>query len=359
MRAAYLVAPGRFEVRQVPRPEPGRDEVLIRIARTGICGTDIHIFHGNYAAEHLPMIPGHEFTGSIAAMGADVSAFDLDQPVVVDTNIGCTRCYWCRRSEILNCPDMRQMGIHMDGGFADYIAVPGRLVIPASPDVPVEVLALTEPLACVVRAARKSKVTFGQSVVVMGAGPIGNLHVQLLRTIGAAPIIASDANADRRAMALQCGADAVAAPDALHQTVMQMTDGRGADIVIESVGNPTLYAEAQKLMRAGGHLAAFGLTGPDADLSLNILTTILRENSVKGSVAGMGEDMHDALTLLTHGRINTAPFTGADYRLEDIQEAFDSFYDRPQDLKTQIVMGGSGDAGFTDAGNMKREQWNG
>ena len=338
MRAAYLVAPGRFELRDVPKPQVHPDEALIKIARTGICGTDIHIFHGNYSAEYLPMIPGHEFTGHITELGAEVRHLEVGQPVVVDMNIGCVRCYWCRRNEILNCPEIRQMGIHMDGGFAEYIAVPARLVIPASPDIPTEVLALTEPLACVVRAARKSRAGLGQSVVVMGAGPIGNLHVQLLRTIGAAPIIASDANADRRSMALACGADSVATPGELRDKVIDMTHGRGADIVIESVGLPSLYAEAKDLMRAGGHLAAFGLTGPDETLSLDILTTILQENSVKGSVAGMGEDMHDALTLLTHGRIDTTPFTGAEFPLDKIQEAFDSFADRPQDLKTQIVM---------------------
>ena len=338
MRAAVLVEPGRFDLRHVPRPEPDREEVLVRIARTGICGTDIHIFNGHYAADKLPMIPGHEFTGHVAAWGKAVSGFAEGQPVVVDMNIGCNRCYWCRRNEILNCPEMQQMGITMDGAFADYIAVPARLVIPAPDDTPAEVLALTEPLSCVVRAARKAKVTFGQSVVVMGAGPIGNLHVQLLRTIGAAPIVASDISPERRAKAKDGGADIVVPPDSLKDAVMRATHGRGADIVIESVGSPALYAEAQNLMRKGGHLAAFGLAGAGETLALDILQTILQENSVKGSVAGMGQDMHDALTLLTHGRINTEPFTGAEYSLEDIQTAFDTFAERTKDLKTQIVM---------------------
>jgi L-iditol 2-dehydrogenase len=127
-------------------------------------------------------------------------------------------------------------------------------------------------------------------------------------------------------------------PEEIRNAVLKATDGRGADIVIESVGLPRLYAEALTLMRKGGHLAAFGLTGAGETLPLDILTTILQENSVKGSVAGMGEDMHDALTLLAHGRIDTAPFTGADFGLEDIQRAFDTFRDRPGDLKTQIVM---------------------
>ena len=338
MRAAVLAEPGRFEIRSVPRPEPGRDEVLVRIARTGICGTDIHIFNGHYAADKLPMIPGHEFTGHVADSGEAVTELTKGQPVVVDMNIGCTRCYWCRRNEILNCPEMQQMGITMDGAFAEFIVVPSRLVIPAPVDAPAEILALTEPLSCVVRAARKSRVTFGQSVVVMGAGPIGNLHVQLLRTIGAAPIIVSDVSEDRRSTAKRCGADLAVSPDALEDAVMAATQGRGADIVIESVGSAALYADAKELMRKGGHLAAFGLAGAGETLALDILQTILQENSVKGSVAGMGQDMHDALTLLTYGRINTDPFTGAEYRLEEIQQAFDTFADRTNDLKTQIVI---------------------
>lgn len=339
MRAAVLVEPGRFEVQDRPRPDPAPDEALIRIVRTGICGTDLHIFHGHYAADSLPMIPGHEFTGHIAGLGRDADGLGEGQPVVVDMNIGCSRCYWCRRNEILNCPEMRQMGITMDGAFAEYIAVPARLVIPAPGHVPAEVLALTEPLACVVRAARKSRITFGQSVVVLGCGPIGNLHVQLLRTIGAAPIIAADLSADRVAMALASGADiGINDPATLRDAVLAATDGRGADVVIESVGNPALYAGARELMRKGGHLAAFGLTGAGEVLELDILQTILEENSVKGSVAGMGQDMHDALTLLTHGRIRTDAFTGAAYALEDIQTAFDTIPQRPDDLKTQIVM---------------------
>ena len=337
MKAAVLVAPGRFEIQTRPVPEPGRDEVLIRISRVGICGTDIHIFNGHYAAESLPMVPGHEFTGRIAALGAGASRLTVGQKVVVDMNIGCGTCYWCRRHEVLSCPDMNQIGITMDGAFCDYICVPERLVIPAPEHVPDEVLALTEPLACVVRAARKSKVTFGQSVVVIGAGPIGNLHVQLLRTIGAAPIIVADLSQERVDMAVAAGADVgVADPEVLHAAIMDATDGRGADIVIESVGNAGLYKLATTLIRKGGHIAAFGLTGAGEMLPLDILSTILQENSIKGSVAGIGEDMHDALTLLVHKRIDPSPFLSAVFDLEDIQTAFDTLGQRPGDLKTQI-----------------------
>jgi len=182
------------------------------------------------------MIPGHEFTGYVAASRVEVTGLTDGQPVVVDMNIGCANCYWCRRNEILNCPEMRQMGITMDGAFAEYIAVPARLAIPAPAGTPVEALVLTEPLSCVVRAARKARVTFGQSVVVMGAGPIGNLHVQLLRTIGAAPIIVSDVSAERCARAREGGADIAVPPEELIDAVMTATQQRGAGVRSKGIG---------------------------------------------------------------------------------------------------------------------------
>ncbi|MBN9032078.1 MAG: dehydrogenase [Rhizobiales bacterium 63-7] len=339
MRAAVLTAPKRFELRDVPLPEIGPEDVLVKVTRTGICGTDIHIFNGHYAADRLPLIPGHEFCGAIAERGANVRHLDIGTRVVVDINIGCGACFWCRRNEVLNCAEVTQVGIGRDGGFADYVAVPARLAIPVVGDIADDVLVLTEPVACVVRAARKAGVTFGQSVVIFGAGPIGNLHVQMMRLLGAAPIIVADLSAERCRMALEAGADAaVSDPAELKETVRRMTDGRGADLVIESVGSKKLYEQAFDLARRGGHVAFFGITPPGETLPVDILRTVLEEGSLKGSVAGMGEDMHDALTLLSHGRFRTGDFTKASYPLERIQQAFETLADRPQDLKTQIAV---------------------
>jgi 2-desacetyl-2-hydroxyethyl bacteriochlorophyllide A dehydrogenase len=340
MLAAVLVEPKRFDLQRVEIPTVGRDEVLIRVTRTGICGTDVHIFNGHYAADRLPLVPGHEFCGTVAVLGQDVRHLREGQAVVADINIGCGTCYWCRRNEVLNCPTMTQVGIGRDGAFAEYVVVPARLVISVPDGMPPQLQALVEPVACVVRAARKAAVSFGQSAVVLGAGPIGNLHVQMLRLCGVAPIIVADLSADRCRMAREVGADAtVSDPSALKDEVLARTQGRGADLVIESVGSPRLYALAFDLIRKGGHVAFFGITGPGENVPVDILRTVLEENSLKGSVAGMGEDMHDALTLLAHGRFRTDAFTGATFALEDIQAAFDSLPDRPADLKTQIRIG--------------------
>lgn len=339
MRAAVLTAPKRFELRDVPVPAVGPEDVLVRVARTGICGTDIHMFNGHYAANKLPLIPGHEFCGTIAQRGAHVRHLAIGARVVVDINIGCGTCFWCRSNEVLNCAEVTQVGIGRDGAFAEFVAVPARLAIPVEADIPDEVIALTEPVACVVRAARKAGVGFGQSVVIFGAGPIGNLHVQMMRLVGAAPIIVVDLSPDRCRMALDAGADAAVSDTAeLKATVLRMTGGRGADLVIESVGNRKLYEQAFDLTRRGGHVAFFGITPPGETVPVDILRTVLEEGSLKGSVAGMGQDMHDALTLLSHGRFRTDDFTKASFSLDNIQEAFETLGDRPRDLKTQIAI---------------------
>ena len=340
MQAAVLVEPRRFEVREVAIPEIGPDDALIRVERSGICGTDMHIFNGHYAADRLPLVPGHEFCGHVAALGAAVRNVRVGMRCVADINIGCGTCYWCRRNEILNCPGMTQVGIGRDGAFAEYVALPARLAIEAPETVPAEILALTEPVACVVRAARKARAGIGQSVVILGAGPIGNLHVQMMRLCGAAPIIVADLSEDRCRMTLEAGADAaISDPSLLKTRVLERTGGRGADLVIESVGSTRLYAEAFDLIRKGGHVAFFGITGPGETAPVDILRTVLEENSIKGSVAGMGEDMHDALALLVHGRFRTDAFTGANFSLARIQDAFETLPLRPGDLKTQIIIG--------------------
>jgi threonine dehydrogenase-like Zn-dependent dehydrogenase len=179
MQAAVLVAPKRFEIQHVARPDCGPGDVIIKVARCCICGTDVHIFNGQYSADKLPMIPGHEFSGTIDEVGSTVTEFSVGQKAIADINVGCGNCFCCRRNEILNCPSMQQLGIHSNGAFAEYVRVPARLIIGVSDDMPLAVAAPTEPLACVVRSATKTNLRFAESVVVLGLGPIGNLHVLL------------------------------------------------------------------------------------------------------------------------------------------------------------------------------------
>ncbi|MEF3102651.1 2-desacetyl-2-hydroxyethyl bacteriochlorophyllide A dehydrogenase [Raoultella ornithinolytica] len=339
MKAAVLTAAKNFEIRQVPVPEYGDDEVLIRVSQCSICGTDIHIYNGHYAQDKLPLIPGHEFSGEIVAVGRRVATLAPGQRVVADINISCGHCYYCRRNELLNCPEIRQLGIHTHGAFAQYVAVPARLVIPVSDEITDSVACLTEPFSCVVRAGKKIGLSVAESVVVIGAGPVGNMHIQMARLLGAAPIIAVELNPQRAELAGQCGADCVITdPERALEQIKQLTQGRGADVVIESVGHPELYKQALTFMRPGGRLLAFGLTDGETDIAIRPLEIILKEQRIQGSVAGMGEDMHQALHLLQHQRFITAPFCQSVHPLEDIQQVFTSLLAQPHYLKVQLRM---------------------
>lgn len=339
MRAAVLVAPLRFELRDVPVPAIEADEVLIKVQRCGLCGTDIHIFKGAYSADRLPLIPGHEFAGHVAALGSRVRGVALGQAVTADINLGCGHCFYCRKNEILNCPTMVQMGIHVDGALAEYVKVPASHLVPIPLNMPVELGALTEPVSCIVRAVKKSQLKLGESVLILGGGPIGNLHLQVARQVGAAPIIVSEPNPGRAEWARQNGADhVVSEAAALRDAVLAATGGRGADLVIESVGLPQLYEQAFELVRPGGRVLAFGLTEQSAKAHYLPFHVVLKELGLQGSVAGMGDDMHEAMTLISHDRLTLAAFVETVYPLERINEAMNAFVADRSINKIQIAV---------------------
>lgn len=337
MKAAVLVAPGQFELRDVPVPECGASDVLIKVERCGICGTDLHIYHGNYSADRLPLIPGHEFSGTIAEMGSDVKGLHIGQPVTADINLGCRSCFYCRKNEILSCPQMVQLGIHVNGGMAEYVRVPAYAVVPLPAAMPIEEGAMVEPLSCIVRAFRKSHLRLGESVLVIGAGPIGQMHLQLALRSGAAPVIVIEPNVQRAQLAKDLGADFVVTDAAqLEATVRAATDGRGVDVAIESVGSTELYERALAMIRSGGRVIAFGLAKPGHTFRISALDFVLREQGVQASVAGMGDDMHEAATLLGYKRIDVAPFLTTIYRLDDVEHAFARLAEDKSVLKIQL-----------------------
>jgi 2-desacetyl-2-hydroxyethyl bacteriochlorophyllide A dehydrogenase len=339
MQAAVLVAPGRFELQQRPVPQPGPDEVLVRVRRCGLCGTDIHIFKGHYSADRLPLIPGHEFSGHIAQLGDNVQGMALGDAVTADINIGCGRCFYCRRNEVLNCATMVQLGIHVDGALAEYVKVPASHVVPVPPRTPIELAALAEPVACIVRAVKKSRLRLGESVLVLGGGPIGNLHVQLARQVGAAPVIVSEPDAARADWALRSGADVVVTDAAeLRARVLAATEGRGADLVIESVGLPALYEQAMDLVRPGGRVLAFGLAEQGAHARYQPFNVVLKELALQGSVAGMGEDMHEAMRLISHGRVQLRDFVETVFPLARVAQAMEAFVSDRSIRKVQIAI---------------------
>jgi len=339
MRAAFVVKPGLVEVRETSVPSPGPEEVLIKIAFTGICGTDMAILKGLYSAEHLPLIPGHEFSGRVAAVGSSVSGLAQDQPVTADINMGCGTCFYCRQNAILMCPQMKQLGIHTHGAMAEYLALPAKYVRVLPENLDLASAALLEPVSCVVRAARMAGLTFGKSLAVLGAGPAGLLHLQMARICGAAPVVVIGKHQERLEMARELGADytILHGPDEARE-LKSCTQGRGPDFLIESTGRIESYEAAFKLVRPGGRIMAFGLTEAGRTARFEPFQVVLQELSLTGSVAGMGEDVYQAINLVAHGRFNLAPFTSVRLPLERIAEGFDRVEQDKSVLKVLISM---------------------
>lgn len=324
MQAAVVTKLGEVIIKSIDAPRPGPNDVLIKVKYCGICGTDLHIFNGHYGLENLPLVIGHEFSGYIEEVGSEVKKFKYGELVTADINLGCGDCFYCRKNQILLCPECRQIGIHANGAFAEYVCMPADKVYLLPEGMPAINGALVEPVSCVVRSARKSELTFANSLVIIGAGAVGLLHLQMAKNCGCAPIIMVDMSRDRLEYAKSMGADYAIMPDGSEaEKIREITEGRGADYVIESVGSVTTYENAFNYVRPGGRIVVFGITPADATIPLNPCNMILSEISMTATVAGMGSDVSEAMTMIKYNRFKLDDYTSVVYPLEKIADAFE------------------------------------
>jgi 2-desacetyl-2-hydroxyethyl bacteriochlorophyllide A dehydrogenase len=237
MQAAVFHGPDDLRVEEVERPTAGPGEVLLAVERCGICGTDSHIVRGHFPAPNLPLIIGHEFSGTVVAIGSGVTHVEPGDRATADINIACGTCYFCRHGNKLFCPYVRQLGVHDAGGMAEYVAAPAGNVYALPDSMPFDHAAFIEPLACAIHGQDRIGVDVGETVLVIGAGPMGLAHVAMSRLHGAAQVIVSEPDPARRQRAHQLGSDVEVDPlSGGLDDVMQATGGRGADVVIEAVG---------------------------------------------------------------------------------------------------------------------------
>jgi threonine dehydrogenase-like Zn-dependent dehydrogenase len=321
MKAAVFDAIKSIKVREVPIPEIGDDEVLIKVKNTGICGTDWSIYNGWYSADKLPMIAGHEFSGIIAKAGRNVKKHKEGDRVTADINMSCGECYYCIRGDQLLCNDFTQLGIHTDGTYAEYVKAPAHLVHTLPDTLSFEEGAFIEPLSCCIHAAKAVNARVGGSMAIIGCG-LGVLHARMAVLRACAPVIIIGDNKKRLRIAKEMGADytidihEVADPVA---EVMKLTDGRGVDYAIEAVGSTRTYEQAFAMLRKGGVLSAFGITGEQDIMNIRPFEFVLGEKKITGSCAGIGDDWPDAITLLANKRIDPRALFSMKVPLEDLE----------------------------------------
>jgi (R,R)-butanediol dehydrogenase/meso-butanediol dehydrogenase/diacetyl reductase len=261
MKCAVFHGPGDLRVGQRPQPSLQHEEdVLLRVEAASICGTDLHILADPPGHPATPgSILGHEYVGEVLDAGDGVGELKKGDRVVVDPNLTCGRCPYCRRGSPNLCLNMTTLGIFRDGGFAEFNVAPARNLYPIDRHAPLDQAIFAEPLSCVLNAYGQSGLQIGDSVVILGAGPIGLLFLLLFRAGGAGRVGMAEISPLRSRLARECGADAIWNPregDVAEQ-VREWSGGLGADVVVDAVGS--LLGQALKLVRRGGRIVLFGM----------------------------------------------------------------------------------------------------
>jgi len=316
MKALVFRGEGRAGVEERPRPEVQPGQVLIRVRACGICGTDRHIYHGEYPAAS-PVVLGHEYAGEVVALGPDLSDLAPGDRVAVDPNIVCRRCRACHRGNVHLCENLTALGVNYDGGFAEFSLAPRAQLYLFPESLGWAEAAMVEPLACCLHGIDLAGIRAGQTVLVIGGGAIGQIHAQLARLSGASRVVLSDPVQRRRQLALELGADAVLDPGA--QTVDEMCrdlDG-GADVVIEAVGSQVSAEQSIALAAAGGTVIWFGAAAPGARSTVSPFNIYRREITVRGSFVNPFTHSR-ALALLATGRLQVAPLITRRVSLDEL-----------------------------------------
>jgi threonine dehydrogenase-like Zn-dependent dehydrogenase len=257
MLAAVYHGDGVVRVEEIPEPVPAPDEVVVRVEACGICGSDVQI--ANVPPGHPstpPVVLGHELVGRVAAVGSAVRDVAIGARVVLDPDPKCGSCAFCRAGRPANCTNIVALGVYRDGALAEYVAAPAACAFPIAEDVPAELAALAEPLACVVNATNRAGIRPGESAVVYGAGAIGLLFVAVFKASGASPVIVVEPNPRRRAVALQVGADHALSPEELAERRPALLP-LGADVVADAVGSA--LGDAIDVAAMGARIVVFGM----------------------------------------------------------------------------------------------------
>jgi len=341
MRAATLTDVGELDVQERDRPVPGDDEVLVEVGACSVCMTDYHIYHGSFAVE-TPVVLGHESAGTVAEVGADVTTFEVGDRVAMNPVVPCNECSACKRGETNLCTDNTSIGgagqTVIDGAFAEYVRVPATNLEDVG-DLPFREAALAEPLACCVHGVRRAGIEQGDSVALVGAGPIGLLLLQTLRNAGAAPIAVSELDDDRRELAAELGADIVVDP-AESDPVEAIREEIGlVDAGIEVVGKVETIQQANDLTARGGNTLIFGVPAQDATMEISPFDVYFDEVDARGTFALTQESFERAITLLRTGRIDADTMVTEEIGLDDIPSAFERMANA-EGLKKVVRPGG-------------------
>ena len=343
MKALLLSSYRHLELADLPTPQPRSDEVLIRVAACGICGSDVHGYDGSSGRRIPPLVMGHEAAGTIESAGSAVKNFTPGDRVTFDSTVYCGECSNCRRGDINLCDRRQVLGVSCGdyrraGAFAEFVAVPARILHRLPEDLPFAEAAMLEAVAVAIHAVNLAEISASTTALVIGAGTIGILTLQALRAAGCARVFVTDVDADRLAMARELGANEILLSDeSLNKKLLQLTDGEGVDIALEAVGSNETVALAIDSVRKGGGVVLIGNITPNVNLPLQ--KVVSRQIRLQGSCASAGE-YPQAIRWMASGAIRVKPLITAVVPLAEGAQWFERLYARePHLLKVVLTPG--------------------
>jgi L-gulonate 5-dehydrogenase len=333
MRAAIIEGAYDMHISAIPPPLPGPGEVLVAVAAAGICAGDLHIYHGRNPYATFPQICGHEIAGVIAE--SSTSEFAPGTRVVVEPFLGCGNCYPCRIGKTNCCVRLTILGVNRAGGYAEFVTAPASHIHPVPTGLTHTIASFTEPIAIAVQACRRGQVTAGETVLILGCGPIGLALIEVARQRGAT-VLATDIVTERMEVAARLGAEVFRADDTLKQTIHDRTNGEGVPVVIEATGNVTALEQSVDLVASGGRIVVVGLMKAGVDAKFPALDFTRKEMTIVGARASVN-CFPESLELLASGAI-TYPRIASEYSMWDAPKVFAHLAQNPADVNKGILV---------------------
>lgn len=337
MLQQVMTAPGEIRFDTVPVPETGANQVLVKIKRIGVCGSDIHVYHGKHPYTSYPVTQGHEVSGRIEALGEGVEGLHVGQKVTIEPQVVCGKCHPCTHGKYNLCESLKVMGFQTTGTASEYFAVDKEKITPLPDEMSYDEGAMIEPLAVTVHAAKRAGDVKGLNVCVLGCGPIGILLVQTLKAMGAAKVLATDVSDYRLSLAKECGADVVVnTKNADFGKAMLETFGPDkADIIYDCAGNDITMDQAIQNARKGSVIILVAVYAGMAHCDLAKLND--SELDLNTTMMYRHEDYVEAIRLVNEGKIRLKPLMSKHFAFEDYLDAY-KYIDSNRETTMKVIV---------------------
>ena len=324
MLQAVMTQPGKIAINEVPRPVPQPGEVLIHVRRIGVCGSDIHVYHGLHPYTSYPVVQGHEVSGVVAELGPGVSGFAPGDPVVFMPQVTCGECYPCRHGQYHICDHLKVMGFQTDGAGQEYFPVKAEMVLKVPPSVSLDRAAMVEPISVAVHALRRGWMEAGMKVMVLGAGTIGNLVGQVARASGAAGVLIADVSPYKLEKARACGFKHVVnnGSEDLGAAILSAFGPDKADLILECVGVQGTITQAVDYARKGSTIVVVGVFGKKPVVDLGLVQD--HELTLRGTLMYQKADYERAIELAASGALHLDEMITGHFSFRDYLSAYET-----------------------------------